>query len=730
MQSIMIFLVLLLLMLQSSLQLTASPSSSQDRLPIAKPGCQDHCGAVKIPYPFGIGFKCFYNESYEIICNTSFHPPKPFLPVHDLRFEVMKIDWGGNPTSISPSEHVQTLVVKNDFHNICRSDNGGVTDSAVVQRVDLRGTPFLFSIQFNVFVAKGCGTSLVLKNSSNEVVTGCASVCRNNISKNMTSWIGVGCCQSRLSSTLDNSYTIYDEIQGLDYYEIDMNHEALLNPQTCNVAAGLLYKDEVPEFSGNFSNLTTVMEWSRPFTAEGSTCGDDGVLTCPCDDEHGYVGNPYLGCQLVKECQICKHGCITDITTRLLVCKKHPLFNLASILGFSVSIGLVMLLLLCYWLYRLVKRIREVRLKAKFFKRNGGLLLQQQISSRNGIVDKTRIFGFCELEKATNNFSEDRILGQGGQGTVYKGMLEDGRIVAIKKSKKVDKSQLEQFINEMVILSQVNHRSVVKILGCCLETEVPLLVYEFIPNGTLYQHIHEPSEDFHVTWRMRLQIALESANALSYLHSSSSAPIYHRDVKSSNILLDERYRAKVSDFGASRAITIEETHVTTCVQGTYGYLDPEYFQSNQFTEKSDVYSFGVVLVELITGKKPIYPNKSGGYISLATEFLFHMENSCLSDMLDTSISEEAFEEELTAVANLAKQCLNMNGKQRPTMKEVAVLLDGIRSPHVSKPKTPECLKSDCMFMEYNSPFSRGTFFSDSSPRTSFSIEALPLINGD
>ena len=398
--------------------------------------------------------------------------------------------------------------------------------------------------------------------------------------------------------------------------------------------------------------------------------------------------------------------------------------------GFSISTGSVILLLGCYWLYRFGKRIKAVKQKAKYFKRNGGLLLQQQISSRDGVVDKTTIFTLSELEKGTNNFSEDRILGQGGQGTVYKGMLVDGSIVAIKKSKVVDKNQLEQFINELVILSLVNHRSVVKLLGCCLETEVPLLVYEFIVNGTLYQHLHDPSEDFHITWKMRLQIASESASALTYLHSSASAPIYHRDIKSSNILLDDKYRAKVSDFGTSRAITIEQTHVTTCVQGTYGYLDPEYFQSNQFTEKSDVYSFGVVLVELLTGKKPVFPTTSGGWMSLATEFLFQMENSCLFDNLDPRISEEAKKDELIAVANLAKQCLNMNGKQRPTMREIVVLLEAIRSPHMSKPTASKCSKSEFVIMEYNSPYNTETTFFDCSSCTSWSIEGMPLISGN
>ncbi|KAH6801409.1 Wall-associated kinase family protein [Perilla frutescens var. hirtella] len=315
-------------------------------------------------------------------------------------------------------------------------------------------------------------------------------------------------------------------------------------------------------------------------------------------------------------------------------------------------------------------------LRERFFKRNGGLLLRQQ--TNEGTLGNTKVFPAKELEVATDHFNENRILGHGGQGTVYKGMLSDGKIVAIKKSKLVEENQLEQFVNEVAILSQINHRNVVKLLGCCLETEVPLLVYEFMPNGTLFDLIHDPNNEFPFPWNMRLKTAADIAGALAYLHSASSMPIYHRDIKSSNILLDEKYVVKVSDFGTSRSIAADQTHLTTMVKGTFGYLDPEYFQSSQFTEKSDVYSFGVVLVELLTGQRPISFDKANEERGLATRFLTSMEENCLDTILDPQISEQGRKEEVILVASLAQRCLNLKGKMRPTMKEVATELECFR----------------------------------------------------
>jgi serine/threonine protein kinase len=327
-------------------------------------------------------------------------------------------------------------------------------------------------------------------------------------------------------------------------------------------------------------------------------------------------------------------------------------------------------------LYKDVKKRIIKKRRKRFFKRNGGLLLQKRMSSGEVNVDRTALFTLTDLKKATENFNKNRVLGKGGQGTVYKGMLVDGKIVAVKKFKVEGK--VEEFINEFVILSQINNRNVVKLLGCCLETEIPLLVYEFIPNGNLFEYLHDQNEDIPMTWDIRLRIATEIAGALFYLHSTACQPIYHRDIKSTNIMLDEKYRAKLADFGASRIISIEATHLTTMVQGTFGYLDPEYFHTSQFTEKSDVYSFGVVLAELLTGKKPISSIGSGEYQNLGSYFVQCIEENILFGIVDERVTKEGEKEHVIAVANLAYRCLELNGRKRPTMKEVMLQLEAIR----------------------------------------------------
>ncbi|KAL2941655.1 Wall-associated receptor kinase-like 2 [Bienertia sinuspersici] len=240
-------------------------------------------------------------------------------------------------------------------------------------------------------------------------------------------------------------------------------------------------------------------------------------------------------------------------------------------------------------------------------------------------------------------------------------------------------------------------------------------------------------EEFLITWKMRLQIASDSAAALAYLHSSSSIPIFHRDIKSSNILLDEKYKAKLSDFGTSRSVTTDQTHVTTRVIGTFGYLDPEYFHTSQFTEKSDVYSFGVVLVELLTGQKAIRA-RSEEDRSLTSWFLSYMENSCLFDIVDSQILQEGMKEEFITIANLAKRCLNLDRQKRPTMKGVLLEIETVLSlhlPHKSEkhePKSVQLSAQTTKKLYHNAVSTSSTFDLESS--SSSAAENLTSIQGN
>ncbi|KAK8278130.1 hypothetical protein V6Z11_D09G019900 [Gossypium hirsutum] len=461
--------------------------------------------------------------------------------------------------------------------------------------LNLTGTRFYYSDSRNNFWSSGCGNLItIFSNETDNLISGCLQPsCRIN---NKTSSIGCPFIIPKgLSSFFANMST---KVDSSDYR----------SKRSCEFVSLISYDyNFLDDFDiSNGTHVPIQLQWSTLISGEFHL-NNSSDTSCTFNDEYCW--------SRLSSVHLC--ACYRD-TSDISYSRSYK-----GMRGCSTSVGTQLLLLATWSLYKALKRKQKILLKQKYFKRNGGLLLQQHLSSNESNVEKIKLFTSKEMKKETDCYNENRILGQGGQGTVYKGMLIDGGIVAIMKSKmvegqKFDEKKVEQFINEVIILSQINHRNVVKLLGCCLEAEVPVLVYDFIPNGTLYDLIHNQNEEFPLTWEMRLRIAIEIANALFYFHSAASTPIYHRDIKSSNILLDDKYRAKVSDFGTSRSVALEQTHLTTRVQGTFGYIDPEYFRSSQFTEKSDVYSFGVVLIELLTGKKPISLEQSESMRSLVS----------------------------------------------------------------------------------------------------------------
>ncbi|KAI3519967.1 hypothetical protein L1887_09187 [Cichorium endivia] len=314
--------------------------------------------------------------------------------------------------------------------------------------------------------------------------------------------------------------------------------------------------------------------------------------------------------------------------------------------------------------------IRRQRIKAA--RRRLSLERQKIVRTSSG-GKSSKIFTSKEIKKATNNFSPTGLLGVGGFGEVYKGVLDDGTPVAVKCAKHGNTKSIDQVLNEVRILCQVNHKNLVHLLGCCVELEQPFLVYEYVPNGSLYDHLHGQNKR-PLTWNQRLAIAHDTAEGLAYLHFSATTPIYHRDVKSSNILLDDRMRAKVADFGLSRLAQSDVTHVTTCAQGTLGYLDPDYYWSYQLTDKSDVYSFGVLLLEILTCQKVIDFNRPTDDVNLVAYIKRIVNGERLVDAIDQSLKIHATSLEIDAMIAfglLAMSCLEEHREKRPSMKDAS-----------------------------------------------------------
>ncbi|KAL9251508.1 Wall-associated receptor kinase 5-like protein [Drosera capensis] len=701
------WLIMALAALEATLIHTYTSASMITAMNTTKPGCPRQCGGLTIPYPFGIGpgSGCAIDSRYEITCNTSYTPPKAFLQAPEPTVKVEVLD-------ITESQLRITSIVA----EFCP------WNSKAEHKDSKFRFPFPISASDNVFTVIGCNTHAEITTYDDKCMLTCNSECfdAGDIGRGCK---GKGCCQT----------SVFDGING---FGIDLHY---LNPPS-NGTKGVPFNDcsyafasEKDRFtfegaadvadagfiSSLEENVSIVLNWAmengscrqaqeiissyacqlntKCFNAEHYATG----YSCSCLP--GYEGNPYLspGCKDINECGEdpndhgpCTRNCTNTMGSYICSCppgylgdgmkngtscfKQHLRFPIGKFM-LGMCIGFLSLIIGISWTYSALKKRGLQKLKEAYFRQNGGFLLKQLLSEMDKeSIEETEIFSIEQLRVATKNFDDDHIIGKGGSGVVYKGSLSDGRVVAIKKSKTVDEKQIEQFINEVAILTRISHRNVVKILGCCLETEVPILVYEFIVNGTLYEHIHAKGGHPWLSWDNCLRIATEVANALSYMHSAASIPIIHRDVKSTNILLDEYLVAKISDFGSSRLIPLDQLWLSTIVHGTLGYLDPEYYFSSQLTEKSDVYGFGVVLAELLTRENPVSLNRKSEERILATHFVVSLEEGNLFEVLDPELVQEASKEQLVSMSEIVRKCVEVRGEDRPTMKKVAMELEALR----------------------------------------------------
>ncbi|PKA62476.1 putative serine/threonine-protein kinase [Apostasia shenzhenica] len=462
------------------------------------------------------------------------------------------------------------------------------------------------------------------------------------------------------------------------YYKVDKGASSFLDGLMggCNLTAALPLFDSAAN-SLKISNSTFAdelqqgfglswvnsMSWCKDCIDSKGICGYNSTApaapTCFCPNNTALGSCPYDG-------------------------EKAHKSKTGVIIGVSIAGGLILAAIfsfLCFFLF--IRWRKKKRSSSNLFDRIVSFQPSSKFDSELGSSVYTPIFTYEELVEATNGFDASKELGDGGFGTVYKGKLRDGRVVAVKRLYENNYRRVEQFMNEVKILSLLRHQNLVTLYGCTSRhSRELLLVYEFVPNGTVADHLHgsRSSESF-IPWLIRMTIAIETADALNYLHSVEPQ-IIHRDVKSCNILLDNGFHVKVGDFGLSRLFPMDATHVSTAPQGTPGYVDPEYHQCYQLTDKSDVYSFGVVLMELISSKPAVDITRRRNEINLATMAITKIKNRELNDFVDPRLgshSDDGINRMINQVAELAFQCLHSEKEMRPSIKEVLDVLGGIES---------------------------------------------------
>ncbi|KAF5183336.1 Cysteine-rich receptor-like protein kinase [Thalictrum thalictroides] len=291
------------------------------------------------------------------------------------------------------------------------------------------------------------------------------------------------------------------------------------------------------------------------------------------------------------------------------------------------------------------------------------------------LVKSSLNFKYSTLEHATGSFDIANKLGQGGFGTVYKGVLADGREVAVKRLFVNNRHRAGDFYNEVNLISSLEHKNLVRLLGCSCSGPESLLVYEYLPNKSLDRFLFDPTRGKILNWKKRLEIMYGTAEGLIYLHENPKVRIIHRDIKASNVLLDAKNRAKIADFGLARSFQDDKSHISTAIAGTLGYMAPEYLAHGQLTEKADVYSYGVLLIEMVSGRQNNMSNNCDYSDSLVTTVWKHYQSETVEEICDPNLmlndyNDNLFKQEMLRVVHVALLCVQETSSSRPSMSRV------------------------------------------------------------
>ncbi|XP_047092970.1 wall-associated receptor kinase 1-like [Lolium rigidum] len=633
---------MLLLVLATALLVVATAGADN---PTAKEGCQSSCGGVDIPYPFGIGANCF-RPGFEILCDNSSGVYIPLLPGATSRpdwgFDLGIFgDWFADQVrvlslNVTPRAEirVETKVAYQCFNalgNVTKQFDGGLNVSATSTQDVYRISNYaneLYVLGCSTFIYTGSGSP---GRNAQSYYGGCVAYCKDADAPKDGACEGIGCCHINLPPGLIDTRMQLSTWPHIDLEYSPCNYAFIVEKGRYSFKAAHVKDDMLSN-----QTMPLLLDWAvrdsescnnlkeSACVSVNSRCADSDNgpgYVCHCSD--GYEGNPYVpeGC----------HGIV---------------------LGLSLIVIALLLVLVFF----------QKRQLDKSFEKNGGKVLQN--------VKGLTIFTKEGLKKITRNNSD--FLGNGAFGNVYKGTLPDDTIVAVKGSIVVNEESRKDFTDEVEIQTNMIHKNILRLVGCCLEVEVPMLVYEFAANGSLQDILHQKKNQ-ELPLDLRLDIAIGAAEGLKYMHSSTAQAIRHGDVKPDNILLDENLTPKISDFGLSK-LNIEGQFAKKVV-GCMGYVDPVFLKTGLLTQKSDVYSFGAVLLELITGKKNVY----GENQSLIIDFckVYEKENSGRA-MFDTEISNEEDMFILEEISKLAIECLHEDIEERPDMTEVAERLVMLR----------------------------------------------------
>ncbi|XP_062094309.1 wall-associated receptor kinase-like 20 [Humulus lupulus] len=624
--------------------------------PLASRQCEN-CGRTPVPYPLSTRPGCGDYALYKIRCTAG---ALWLDAVNGSAYPITSVNPVIRRLTIRPAGIAANACVSADFRS-----RGIQLDLNASFRVAAGNTILLLNC-----------TDLYVRRNRPPVDCTANSICHRYVKDNLVvpCMKTASCCSFKVGGSNVVEYGVGVRVGGDECSA----YQSFVKPGPATTAKG----------AEKWSESEMELEWALPSepickspldckSLLNSKCLVDSVKVgqkrCFCDI--GFEWDPITG--LCTKCTNDQHGKGCKIKKKKK--KSKNIAVLAGAVGGIVPVAIVIGILL----YKHLNRSNSKKEAMKTLVKERELSLHSKTSGKSA-----RIFTGKEIVKATNNFCKSNLIGSGGFGEVFKGVFDDGTVTAIKRAKLGNTKGTDQILNEVRILCQVNHRRLVRLLGCCVDLDLPLLISEFVPNGTLFDHLHRhSSKKFSpIGWILRLRIAHQTAEGLAYLHSAAVPPIYHRDVKSSNILLDDKLDAKVSDFGLSRLVEekqsennntnsqTEESHMFTCAQGTLGYLDPEYYRNFQLTDKSDVYSFGVVLLEMLTAMKAIDFNREEEDVNLVVYVKKMIKEERLMEAVDPVLKEGSSKIELEtmkALGLLAAACLNDQRQNRPSMKEVA-----------------------------------------------------------